>query len=123
VGKGGRCLGLTILPPSCFLKSGSLNLLELSGIALPFILRFSFCSSQEMPPAGVEPAIPTSERPQTQTLDREATWTAVGVEASQFNREETVWVLYLFHMRVKQATSQPIEERELQPTDSECCGE
>jgi hypothetical protein len=30
-GKGGRCVGLTTLPPSCaiVLKSGSLNLLEL----------------------------------------------------------------------------------------------
>ena len=46
VGKGGRCLGLT-LPPSCadFLKCWSLNLLEPSwpvqacnGIALPFCL-------------------------------------------------------------------------------------
>jgi hypothetical protein len=44
VGKGGRCVGLTTLPPSCaiVLKSGSLNLLEPSGpvqvcngIALP----------------------------------------------------------------------------------------
>ena len=43
-GKGGRCVGLTTLPPSCadFLKSGNLNLLEPSGpvqacngIALP----------------------------------------------------------------------------------------
>jgi len=35
-GKGGRCIGLTTLPPSCvpiFLKSGSLNLLEPSGPA------------------------------------------------------------------------------------------
>jgi len=47
-GKGGRCIGLTTLPPSCaaiVLKSGSLNLLEPSGpvqtcngIALPFCL-------------------------------------------------------------------------------------
>jgi hypothetical protein len=44
-GKGGRCVGLTTLPPSCAdcLKSGSLNLLETpglveacKGIALPF---------------------------------------------------------------------------------------
>jgi len=43
-GKGGRCVGMTTLPPSCavVLKSGSLNLLEPSGpvqasngIALP----------------------------------------------------------------------------------------
>jgi hypothetical protein len=43
-GKGGRCVGLTTLPPSCFdvHKSGSFNLLEPSGpvkvcngIALP----------------------------------------------------------------------------------------
>jgi hypothetical protein len=31
VGKGGRCVGLTTLPTSCALKSGSLNLLEPSG--------------------------------------------------------------------------------------------
>jgi len=44
-GKGGRCLGLTTLPPSCAdcLESGSLNLLEslgpvqaCNGIALPY---------------------------------------------------------------------------------------
>ena len=44
-GKGGRCVGLTTLPPSCtvVLKSGGLNLLEpsgsvqaCSGIALSF---------------------------------------------------------------------------------------
>jgi hypothetical protein len=44
-GKGGRCVGLTTLPPSCAdcLKSGSLNLLETpelvetcKGFALPF---------------------------------------------------------------------------------------
>ena len=47
--KGGRCVGLTTLPPSCatVLKSGSLNLLEPSrpvqafnGIALPLPLTF-----------------------------------------------------------------------------------
>ena len=33
MGKGGRCVGLTTVPPSCAdcLKSGSLNLLEPSG--------------------------------------------------------------------------------------------
>jgi len=32
-GKGDRCVGLTILPPSCavVMKSGNLNLLEISG--------------------------------------------------------------------------------------------
>jgi len=47
-GKGGRCVGLTTLSPSCaliVLKSGSLNLLKLSGpvqacngIALPLLI-------------------------------------------------------------------------------------
>jgi hypothetical protein len=47
-GKGGQCVGLTTLPPSCadlVLKSGSLNLLEPSGpvkacngIALPYVV-------------------------------------------------------------------------------------
>jgi hypothetical protein len=45
-GKGGRCVGLTILPTSCadFLKTGSINLLEppgpvkaFNGIALPYL--------------------------------------------------------------------------------------
>jgi len=50
-GKGGRCLGLTTLPPFCaVLKSGNLNLLEPSGplqacngIALP--LPYPLCLS------------------------------------------------------------------------------
>jgi len=38
-GKGGRCIRLTILPPSCavVMKSGNLNFLEPSG-PLPFIV-------------------------------------------------------------------------------------
>ena len=35
--KGGRCVGLTILPPSCdVMKSGNLNFQACNGTALPF---------------------------------------------------------------------------------------
>jgi len=55
-GKGGRCVGLTTLPPSwVVLKSGSLNLLEPSGpvqacngIALPLPLSWTFCAPQKI---------------------------------------------------------------------------
>jgi len=49
VGKGGRCVRLTTLPPSCavVMKSGSLNFLEpfgtvqaWNGTALPFIFYY-----------------------------------------------------------------------------------
>ena len=49
-GKGGRCVGLTTLPPSCAVvtKSGNLNFLEPSGplqacngTALPFYIKTS----------------------------------------------------------------------------------
>ena len=54
-GKGGRCLRLTNLPPSCavVMKSGDLNFLELSGslqacngTALPFLPLFSSFTPQ-----------------------------------------------------------------------------
>jgi hypothetical protein len=105
-----------------------------------------------MPSAGVKPAIPAGERPQTQALDRAA------MQTSHFNKEELIkvlspidaqgncfkrllkftlkdcvlarlgknlcGVLYLFHMHVKLWLHRRLcEQCELEPTDNECCGE
>jgi hypothetical protein len=56
-GKGGRCLGLTVLPPSCaeYFKNLSLNLLKLSGLiyactgrALPLPYRSTMRTSRKI---------------------------------------------------------------------------
>ena len=39
---------------------------------------------ESMPPAGIEPPIPASERPQTHALDRAAT--GIGLDKSEFSK-------------------------------------
>ena len=60
-------------PAGCFLFS----LCTLSLLLCPDCPGFAFCpyctTQTSMPPAGFEPAIPASDRPQTFALDRSAT--------------------------------------------------
>ena len=47
-GKGGRCVGVTTLPPSCVMKSGSLNLLDPSRPVMWILYLFPFGVSRTM---------------------------------------------------------------------------
>jgi len=51
-----------------------------------------------VPPAGFEPAIPASERPQTHTLDRAATGIGVSKDYVTENRGREVTILILSNL-------------------------